>query len=51
MPFQTVQAVQSMQEGRQRLCLGCGFIKAFTTKILLGKGRNIEEEVAIRKGK
>lgn len=30
---------------------GCGFIKAFTTKILLGKGRNIEEEVAIRKGK
>lgn len=30
---------------------GCGFIKAFTTKILLGKGRNLEEEVAIRKGK
>ncbi len=30
---------------------GCGFLKAFTTKILLGKGRNIEEEVAIRKGK
>lgn len=30
---------------------GCGFIKAFTTKILLGKGRNIDEEIAIRKGK
>ncbi len=30
---------------------GCGFIKAFTTKILLRKGRNIEEEIAIRKGK
>ncbi|MDE7406992.1 MAG: glycosyl transferase family 2, partial [Muribaculaceae bacterium] len=30
---------------------GLGFIKAYTTKILLGGGRNIEEEVAIRKGK
>lgn len=30
---------------------GWGFIKAFTTKILFGRGRNIEEEVAIRKGK
>lgn len=30
---------------------GLGFIKAFTTKILLRRGRNIEEEVAIRKGK
>lgn len=30
---------------------GWGFIKAFITKILLGCGRNIEEEVAIRKGK
>ena len=30
---------------------GWGFIKAFITKILLGRGRNIEEEVAIRKGK
>lgn len=30
---------------------GWGFIKAFTTKILLRQGRNIEEEVAIRKGK
>lgn len=30
---------------------GWGFIKAFTTKILFRRGRNIEEEVAIRKGK
>lgn len=30
---------------------GCGFIKAFFTKIVLGRGRNIEEEVEIRKGK
>lgn len=30
---------------------GCGFIKAFFTIIVLGRGRNIEEEVEIRKGK
>lgn len=30
---------------------GCGFIKAYVTKILFGKGRNIEEEINIRKGK
>lgn len=30
---------------------GCGFIKAYFTKIILGKGRDIEEEIAIRKGK
>ena len=30
---------------------GMGFIKAFTTKILLRRGRNIEEEINIRKGK
>lgn len=30
---------------------GMGFIKAFTTKILLGKGRDINEEILIRKGK
>lgn len=30
---------------------GCGFLKAFFLKILLRKGRNIEEEIAIRKGK
>ena len=30
---------------------GCGFLKAWFVKILLGKGRNIEEEILIRKGK
>ena len=30
---------------------GVGFIQAFTWKILLRHGRNIEEEVAMRKGK
>lgn len=35
----------------QLWCYGCGFLKAFFTKIVLGRGRNIEEEVEIRKGK
>ena len=30
---------------------GCGFIKAWFTKILLRRGRDIEEEINIRKGK
>ncbi len=30
---------------------GTGFIKAFFSKIILGKGRDIEEEIAVRKGK
>jgi GT2 family glycosyltransferase len=30
---------------------GIGFIKAFTWKILLRHGRNVEEEIAMRKGK
>ena len=30
---------------------GCGFIKAFTLKILLRRGRDINEEISIRKGK
>lgn len=30
---------------------GCGFIRAWFTKILLRHGRNIDEEIAIRKGK
>ena len=32
-------------------CYGCGFIKAFVWKILLGHGRDLEEEIKIRKGK
>ncbi len=30
---------------------GTGFLKAYFNKIILGKGRNIEEEVMMRKGK
>lgn len=30
---------------------GCGFIKAYVTKILLRRGRDINEEIAMRKGK
>ncbi len=30
---------------------GLGFIKAFVTKILLGRGRDINEEIMMRKGK
>ena len=30
---------------------GCGFIKAWVEKIVLGRGRNIAEEIEIRKGK
>jgi len=30
---------------------GLGFIKAYTVKILLGRGRDIEQEILIRKGK
>lgn len=35
----------------QLIGYGTGFIKAFFTKIILGKGRNIDEEIAARKGK
>ena len=30
---------------------GTGFIKAYTSKIILGKGRDIAREIEIRKGK
>lgn len=30
---------------------GLGFIKAYVLKIILGRGRNVEEEIRIRKGK
>ena len=30
---------------------GCGFLKAWFTKIVLGRGRDINEEIKIRKGK
>ena len=35
----------------QLLGYGTGFIKAYVNKIILGKGRNINEEIEIRKGK
>ena len=35
----------------QILGYGTGFIKAYFTKIILRRGRNIDEEIAIRKGK
>jgi GT2 family glycosyltransferase len=30
---------------------GCGFLKAYFVKIICGRGRNVEEEIAMRKGK
>ena len=30
---------------------GCGFIKAFITNIVMGRGRDIKEEIELRKGK
>lgn len=30
---------------------GCGFLRAWFTKILLGEGRDVDEEIAIRRGK
>ncbi len=30
---------------------GCGFIKAYFTKIILRRGRNVQEEILLRKGK
>lgn len=35
----------------QLIGYGSGFIRAYTTKIIFRKGRNIEEEIEIRKGK
>ena len=35
----------------QILGYGTGFIRAYFTKILLGRGRNINQEIAMRKGK
>nr|MDE6490809.1 glycosyl transferase family 2 [Muribaculaceae bacterium] len=30
---------------------GAGFIKAYVLKVMLGRGRNVEEEILVRKGK
>ncbi|MDE5835908.1 MAG: glycosyl transferase family 2, partial [Paramuribaculum sp.] len=30
---------------------GCGFLKAWFTKIVLRRGRNVQEEIEMRRGK
>lgn len=45
-------ALRAVPAGVIQICgYGCGFIKAFVWKILLRHGRDINEEIAIRKGK
>ena len=45
-------ALRAVPASVVKICgYGCGFIKAFFTKIILRRGRNIEEEIKIRKGK
>ncbi len=45
-------AVRAIPASVVQICgYGMGFIKAFTSKILLRRGRDIEEEIKIRKGK
>lgn len=47
-----VIAVKAVPASVIQICgYGCGFIKAYTVKILLGRGRNVEEEIMMRKGK
>lgn len=47
-----VIAVKAVPASVIQICgYGCGFIKAYTVKILLGRGRNVEEEILMRKGK
>lgn len=47
-----VIAVKAVPASVIQICgYGCGFLKAYILKILLGRGRDIEEEVLIRKGK
>lgn len=45
-------AIKAIPASLIQLCgYGCGFIKAYVRKILFGKGRDINEEISIRKGK
>lgn len=45
-------AIKAVPASVIQICgYGCGFLKAYFTKIVLGRGRDIEEEVLIRKGK
>ncbi|MCM1076717.1 MAG: glycosyltransferase [Bacteroides sp.] len=47
-----VIAVKAIPASVIQICgYGCGFIKAYFVKIMLGRGRNVEEEILLRKGK
>lgn len=47
-----VIALKAVPASLIQLCgYGCGFLKAFFLKIILRRGRNVEEEIAMRKGK
>lgn len=47
-----VIAVKALPASVIQICgYGCGFLKAYFFKILLGRGRDVEEEILIRKGK
>ena len=47
-----VIAVKALPASVIQICgYGCGFIKAYFLKIVLGRGRDVEEEILMRKGK
>ncbi len=47
-----VIALKAMPASIIQICgYGCGFIKAFFLKIILGRGRNVQEEIEMRRGK
>lgn len=47
-----VIAVKALPASVIQICgYGCGFLKAYFFKILLGRGRDVEEEILMRKGK
>lgn len=47
-----VIALKALPASVIQICgYGCGFLKAYFIKILLGRGRDVEEEVLMRKGK
>jgi len=47
-----VIAIKAVPASIIQLCgYGAGFIKAYIQKIILGKGRNVDEEIRLRRGK
>lgn len=47
-----VIAVKALPASVIQICgYGCGFLKAYFLKIVLGRGRDVEEEILMRKGK